>query len=80
MFHHLLKDLPNLDVTHQPPWADLAGAVAALAGQVLPMSQDAGGPSALEGQTGVDEGGGSAVMVHEERLYDIMTWINSGLD
>lgn len=56
-------------VSHQSSWADLPGTVAALAGQVLAVSQEARGPSALERQPGVDEGGGTAVMVHEERLH-----------
>lgn len=43
--------------------------MAALAGQVLAVGEDAGGPGALEGQPGVDEGGGATVMVHEERLH-----------
>lgn len=43
--------------------------MAALAGQVLAVGEDAGGPGALERQPGVDEGGGAAVMVHEERLH-----------
>lgn len=44
--------------------------MAALAGQVLAVSQKARrGPRALERQPGVDEGGGAAVMVHEERLH-----------
>ena len=43
--------------------------MAALAGQVLAVGEEAGGPSALERQPGVDEGGGAAVMVHEERLH-----------
>lgn len=55
-------------VSHQPSGADLPGTVAALARQVLAVSQDARGPSALERQPGVDEGRGSAVMVHKERL------------
>lgn len=42
--------------------------MTALAGQVLAVSQDAGGSCALEGQPGVDEGGCSAVMVHKEWL------------
>lgn len=54
--------------SHQSPRADLPGAVAALASQVLPVGQEARGPSALERKPGVDEGGGAAVMVHEERL------------
>lgn len=54
--------------SHQSSWADLAGAVAALAGQVLAVGQEARGPSALERQPGVDERGGSTVMVHKERL------------
>lgn len=43
--------------------------MAALAGQVLAVGQEGSGPRALEGQPGVDEGGGTAVMVHEERLH-----------
>lgn len=43
--------------------------MAALAGQVLAVGEEAGGPGALERQPGVDEGGGAAVMVHEERLH-----------
>ena len=42
--------------------------MAALAGQVLAVSQDAGGSGALQGQPGVDEAGGAAVMIHKERL------------
>lgn len=42
--------------------------MAALAAQVLPMDQKAAGSSALKRQTGVYEGGGPAVVVHEERL------------
>lgn len=42
--------------------------MAALAGQVLAVSEEAGGPAALQRQPGVDEGGGAAVVVHKERL------------
>lgn len=58
--------------THQSPGADLPGTVAALARQVLPVSQDAWGPSALERQPWVDEGCGSAVVVHKERLAGVV--------
>lgn len=54
--------------SYRPAWADLPGAVAALAGQVLAVGQQAGGPRTLERQPGVYEGGGSAVVIHEERL------------
>lgn len=43
--------------------------MAALASQVLAVSQEARGPSALERQPGVDEGRRTAVMVHKERLH-----------
>lgn len=44
--------------------------MAALAGQVLAVSQEAwGGASTLERQPGVNESGGTAVMVHKERLH-----------
>lgn len=42
--------------------------MAALTCQVLAVGQEARGPSALERQSGVDECGGTAVMVHKERL------------
>lgn len=42
--------------------------MAALTAEVLPVGQKAAGSSALQWQTGVYEGGGPAVMVHEERL------------
>lgn len=42
--------------------------MAALAGQVLAVGEEAGGPAALQRQPGVDEGGGAAVVVHKERL------------
>lgn len=48
----------------------LPGAVAALAAQVLPVGQQAGGAGALEGQPRVDEGRGAAVVVHKERLTE----------
>lgn len=48
----------------------LPGAVAALAAQVLPVGQQAGGARALEGQPRVDEGRGAAVVVHKERLRE----------
>lgn len=54
--------------SHLSPRADLPGAVAALASQVLAVGQEARGPSALKREPGVDEGGGPAVVVHEERL------------
>ncbi|TNN46366.1 hypothetical protein EYF80_043426 [Liparis tanakae] len=41
--------------SHQSPWADLPGTVAALPSQVLAVGQDARGPSALERKPGVDE-------------------------
>lgn len=53
---------------YQTSRADLPGAVAALAGQVLTVSQEAWGPRALKREPGVDESGGTAVVVHEERL------------
>jgi len=55
--------------SHQSPWADLPGTVAALPSQVLAVGQDAWGPSALERKPGVDEGGSTAGMVHKERLH-----------
>lgn len=48
--------------------AHLPGAVAALSGQVLPVSQRARGPAALQREPRVDERGGPGVVVHEERL------------
>lgn len=59
--------------TRQSSWADLPGTVAALAGQVLAVSQEAwGGASTLERQPGVNESGGTAVMVHKERLAGVV--------
>lgn len=48
----------------------LASAVAALAAQVLAMGQQAGGTGALEGQPRVDEGRGTTVVIHKERLRE----------
>ncbi len=56
-------------MSYQSSWADLPRTVAALAGQVLAVSEETWGAGALERQSGVDEGGGTAVMVHEERLH-----------
>lgn len=55
-------------MSHQATRADLSGAVAALTGQVLTVSQEARRSGALERQPGVDEGGGAAVVIHKERL------------
>lgn len=55
---------------HQATGAHLPGAVAALAAQVLAVGQQTTGPDALQGQPGVDEGGGAAVVVHKERLRE----------
>lgn len=57
-----------MNEAQQVPCAHLPGAVAALAAEVLPVGQQAAGPGALQGQAGVYEGGGPAVVVHEERL------------
>lgn len=46
----------------------LPSTVAALAAQVLAMGQQAGGTGALQGQPGVDEGRGTTVVIHKERL------------
>lgn len=48
----------------------LASTVAALAAQVLAMGQQAGGTGALEGQPRVDEGRGTTVVIHKERLRE----------
>lgn len=53
-----------------PEPTHLPSAVAALAGQVLPMDQRAGGPAALQGQPRVDERRGARVVVDEERLRE----------
>ena len=44
----------------------LPGAVAALAAEVLAMSQQTRGAGALEREPGVNEGRGATVMIHEE--------------
>lgn len=59
----------------------LPGAVAALSAQVLPVSEQSAGPSTLQRQPRVYEGGGAAVMVHKKRLEkqqrsDKMSWEN----
>lgn len=46
----------------------LPSAVAALAAQVLAMRQQAGGTGALQGQPWVDEGRGTTIVIHKERL------------
>lgn len=58
--------------TSQSSRADLPGAVAALACEVVPVSQQTGGPCALEGKPGVNESGGPAVMIHKERLASVV--------
>lgn len=55
-------------MSHQSAWTDFPSAVATLASQMLAVSQEAWGPGALERQSGVNEGGGTTVMVHKERL------------
>lgn len=42
--------------------------MTALAAQVLAVGQQPGGAGTLEGQPRVDEGRGSTVVIHEERL------------
>lgn len=54
--------VPGRLVSHLP------GTVAALAAQVLAMDQQAGGTGALQGQPRVDEGRGTTVVIHKERL------------
>lgn len=46
----------------------LACAVAALPGQVLPMHQCARGSAALKRESGIDESGGSGVVVNKKCL------------
>ncbi|KAK3530003.1 hypothetical protein QTP86_009393 [Hemibagrus guttatus] len=48
--------------------AHLSGTVAALAAQVLPVSEEAAGPSTLQRQPRVYKGGGAAVVVYKKRL------------
>lgn len=67
-FHKWFIEGFNCDVQYVMRAAHLSCAVAALAAQVLAVDQKAAGSSALNRQTGVYEGGGPAVMVHEERL------------
>lgn len=46
----------------------LPSTVAALAAQVLAMGQQAGGTGTLQGQPRVDEGRGTTIVIHKERL------------
>lgn len=46
----------------------LTRTVTALPGQVLPMNQRTGGSTALKGEPGVDESGGTGIVVHKECL------------
>lgn len=54
--------------------------MAALAGQVLAVGEDARRPAALQRQPRVDEGGGSAVVVHKERLRAETVHTRNALD
>ena len=55
-------------MSHHAAWADFPCTVAALTGQVLAVCQQAGRAGTLQGQPRIDERGGTAVMVHKERL------------
>lgn len=46
----------------------LSSTVATLAAKMLAMGQQPSGPRALEGQPGINEGCGTTVVIHKERL------------
>lgn len=55
-------------VVHRQLVSHLPGAVAPLAAQVLAVCQQPSGARTLEGEPRVNEGRGTAVVIHEERL------------
>lgn len=59
-------------LTQQSPSGHLSSTVAALASQVLAVSEEAQRPRALERQPGVNERSGTAVMVYKERLAGLV--------